>query len=107
MPILMSTSIADVMASVYALASRSIRSDATASRSTTKPRSRNSEVASTESSLPAANVLNQSDILNERSNAALGGSPKLLNKQAPLGESAPSAGCGFQVLTLINQVPGG
>jgi hypothetical protein len=60
LPILMSSLVADATAAVYALANRSGRAGP---GMTTKPRSCNSEVASIGSSFPAANVLNQSNII--------------------------------------------
>ena len=63
-----SSPVADATALVYAMVSRSIRSDETAPRSTTKPRSRSSEAASFESLLRVAKLLNQSDISSEQSN---------------------------------------
>src|SRR6476660_7720905 len=57
----MSSLVADATAAVYALTNTS---GLTGPGMTTKPRSCNSEVASIGSSLPAANVLNQSNIIS-------------------------------------------
>jgi hypothetical protein len=57
-----SSLVADATAMLYAMASRSIRSDETESQSTTKPRSLSSEAASFESSLLEGKLLNESGI---------------------------------------------